>query len=970
MSTLPPSHSPNAKNWPLWQQIGLALALATLLVSVFTGELVRHFEKRYLDNELVLQTQRVFSTLSAASMDAVIARDRDVLKGVIETIVSHDADIVSFAIADPRGRELVSWGRSVTNAELRSFTDQLIHEGEKFGEMTVRWDIGRRQLPIDSHVARMRLLVFLSLFILSVVILASLDIFILRPIRRLSRRLVDREAEGLQQQSSRFVAREIVGLHTVLSERLQTEEALRFTRFYIDHAGDPTFWITQDGRFFYANDGALKLIGCSREVLPSLHVTRVFPAFDNESWKDFWDGLRGADTFTLDCRCRRSDETEFPANTTINYFEYQGQAYCCAFVRDVTERRLAEEALKRAHDELEVRVQERTRELQLEIVERKDAQKISQEAREAAEAANAAKSDFLATMSHEIRTPMNAVLGFANILLSTQLDEEQLDFVQTIRSSGESLLALINDILDFSKIEAGHLQLEKIPIDFAQIVEEVCSLLSAKSEEKRIELALYCDPSLPKECIGDPMRVRQILLNLVGNALKFTEQGHVFVELAFLKNRDDESNESYSVKISIEDTGIGIDPEKQRLLFRKFQQMDSSTTRKFGGTGLGLAICRLLVECMGGVIEVRSEIGKGSTFTVTLPVEVPRAEERRAAELPFGTTRKRVLVLDRALINRKVLHRQFVRWGIECECVDRYSDALSTLRTAQAFGDPFDVVLVELSLGERDGMQFAQDIRREAGIKNTGLVLLVTSNQRGDTAVFSSRGFAGSLLKPLVRHQPLLEALRKGFEQRAAFIAEEAAQAPPISAPTPPKPMSAPSMPNRGQTPDGSLGVPPARISAPSPGPAAVPEAGRTQLERLDAKILLVEDNDVNLKLARRLLEKMGCRIVAAINGREAVDHAQIESFDLVLMDCQMPEMDGFEATRELRRLESQGFLPCAEGGRLPIVALTANAVQGDRDRCLDAGMDDYVTKPVSAEELYAAVRKWIRPNRSRFTSY
>ncbi|MBL9166774.1 MAG: response regulator [Verrucomicrobiales bacterium] len=967
MSKPSPSPAPHGRNWPLWQQIGLALALATLLVSVLTGEMVRHFEKRYLDNDLVLQTQRVFSTLSAASMDAVIARDREVLKGVIETIVTHDADIVSFAIADSRGRELVSWSRSITNAEIRSFSDQLVHEGEKFGNMTVQWDIARRQQPIDSHVLRMRLLVFLSLLILSVVILASLDIFILRPIRRLSRRLIDRQEEGLQEQSSRFAAREIVSLHKVLSERLQTEEALEFTRFYIDNAGDPTFWITRDGSFFYANEGALKLLGCTRDRLPALRVTRVFPAFDQDSWKDFWAGLPGADTFTLDCRCRRSDGTEFPANTTINYLEYQGQAYCCAFVRDVTERRLAEEALRRAHDELDVRVQERTRELQLEITERKAAQRVSQMAREAAEAANAAKSDFLATMSHEIRTPMNAVLGFANILLSTRLDEEQLDFVQTIRSSGESLLALINDILDFSKIEAGHLQLERIPIDFGQIVEEVCSLLSAKSEEKRIELALYCDPALPRECLGDPMRVRQILLNLIGNALKFTEQGHVFVEVSFLRVPTAESREAYSVKFSISDTGIGIDPAKQRLLFRKFQQMDSSTTRKFGGTGLGLAICRLLVECMGGTIEVESEVGKGSTFSVTLPVDSPRLDLLRVSEPSVGPGRKRILILDRALINRKVLHRQFVRWGIECECVDRFSDALSTLRTAQAFGDPFDVVFVEMTLGERDGMQFAQEVRREGSISGTGLILLVTGNQRGDTSVFSSRGFAGSLLKPLVRQQALVEALRKGLEQRSRLLAEVADRSPSQpqipAAPARTEPLLPASDLVRPVTPTSeaqSSAAPPADVSG----------TRSSKLERLDAKILLVEDNDVNLKLARRLLEKMGCRIVAAVNGKEAVDHAQIEVFDLVLMDCQMPEMDGFEATRELRRLESQGFLPASDQGRLPIVALTANAVQGDRDRCLEAGMDDYVTKPVSAEELHAAVRKWIRPSRSRFTSY
>ncbi|MBI1842297.1 MAG: PAS domain S-box protein, partial [Verrucomicrobia bacterium] len=374
-----PERTSSRAHWPLSRQLGLALFVATLLVSVLAGEMVRHFEKRYLDNELEQQTHRVFTTLSGAAMEHVVSQDRPMLKSIVEGSVSPDPDILSFNIDAPDGKSLVSWEVHRTNAATRTFEKDVISEGAKFGTMRVTWDTLRQEATITSHVNNIRLLLLISLIILSVVILACVERFVLSPVRQLAQGLVAPDSAS-QQAAPRPVtlqtlsAREIVELHEALSHRLQTEEALRSTRFYIDKAGDPTLWIQEDGRFLYANDAALKLLDCGREGLAEHSVERIFPVFAGDAWKEFWQTLRGSETFTVDGRCRRADGAEFWANTTINYLEYGGQAYCCAFIRDITERKKAAEALKKAHDELEVRVQERTRALQQEVSDRKMAE--------------------------------------------------------------------------------------------------------------------------------------------------------------------------------------------------------------------------------------------------------------------------------------------------------------------------------------------------------------------------------------------------------------------------------------------------------------------------------------------------------------------------------------------------------------------------------------------------------------------
>jgi two-component system, sensor histidine kinase and response regulator len=538
-----------------------------------------------------------------------------------------------------------------------------------------------------------------------------------------------------------------------------------------------------------------------------------------------------------------------------------------------------------------------------------------EKAKQAAEAASQAKSQFLANMSHEIRTPMNGVLGMTDMLLDTPLTDVQRRFAETVRISGEALLAIINDILDFSKIEAGKLELETIDFDLRQIVEDVQELFAERAESKGLELLCRFHDGVPVALRGDPGRLRQILTNLVGNAVKFTEHGEVLVEV----KRVDGTTEAHGsatagclLHFAVTDTGIGIPAETQVRLFAAFTQADGSTTRKYGGTGLGLAIAKQLTQMMGGDIGVKSEPDKGATFWFTVRLEPGTAHSEAASALHHDLSGLRVLVVEDNATNRAILLHQVGRWGMLNSAAEDGEQALSLLRAAAARGVPYDLAITDMKMPRMDGIALAQTIKADPAINRVRLVMLTSMvGQRGEAERARQAGILACLSKP-VRQSDLYDCLVK-----AIAASHEAAS------------------------------------SADSKHHAGSVTLSRSKAQ-FQGRVLLAEDNPINQDVALAMLQAFNCPVEVVENGREAVEALSQRHYDVVLMDCQMPEMDGFSATAEIRRQEK------TSGRRLPIIALTANAMQGDREKCFLGGMDDYLCKPFKQDQLRAILERWL----------
>lgn len=665
-----------------------------------------------------------------------------------------------------------------------------------------------------------------------------------------------------------------------ITERKLIESDLQLFQNLINQSNDAIFVIDPDSSLFLAvNDKACTGLIYRREELLNkgvMDIEELIP--DNLAWHEHVKEVKKKGFVLFEGKHRRKDGTIFPVEINVKYVFQDQKEFIVSVARDVTERKDMQEALVQA--------------------------------KESAEAANRAKSDFLANMSHEIRTPMNGVIGMTELLLCTELNPRQKEYVETVRQSGEALLHLINDILDYSKIEVGKFSLESMSFDLEHIIQDIADILGYKAREKGIEIIVRYIPNTPHFMIGDAKRIRQVLINLVGNAIKFTDEGYILISVSC----DEKSDFEVKLRLSVEDTGIGMPEVELNNIFEKFSQIDPSSTRRYSGTGLGLAISKQLVEMMGGTIEVTSKPGFGTTFCFTIKLPLDKKMPAAPIYIP-DLTNMRVLIVDDNDVNCRVLEELLSNWGTRNSVRFGGEGALEELRKAMSTGDPYNVAIIDYQMPVMDGEMLGRIIKDDPDLQKTVLVMLTSMDREVDAARMMQIGFSAYLVKP-VRRSELMDALTilwealnrgdgKGFITRhtlADFRKDR-------------------------------------NISVAKNQPA------------IEVHVLVVEDNLVNQKVAVGMLENLGCQVNVANNGVEAVGMTAKHSYDLVFMDCQMPKMDGYEATAKIRLRDKKRHTT--------IIAMTAHAMKGEGDRCVKAGMDGYLSKPIRLRDLQKTVKRW-----------